>query len=130
MSLGRRLFNAAGHRIRQGIDDVLSGQSAYDSAREELEEHLRRPGPPPGSRPPSTQSPFVSPTAHPYAREYRLLGAPVGSDLKTVQACWRKLVRETHPDRFQQDPEEQQRAGERLRKLNEAYDRIMAYLER
>lgn len=132
MSLGRRFLRAAGYRIRQGIEEAV-GRAAPDPARTELDDFLRRPTPPPpGRTPPPGGTPSAQrpspPQAHPYAREYRLLGAPVGSDLRTVQACWRKLVRETHPDRFQNDPAEQQRANERLRRINEAYERLKGYL--
>jgi curved DNA-binding protein CbpA len=53
----------------------------------------------------------------------------VGSDLPTVRRHWQQLVRQTHPDHFAEDPVEQRRATDRLRRLNAAFERLGAYLE-
>jgi DnaJ-domain-containing protein 1 len=131
MSFGRRLFRAAERTLREGLEHAVGGtQSAYDAARAELEDHLK------WDSVPSQGAPNRSGAAgfdraeatNPYAREYRLLGAPIGSDLKTVQTCWRKLVRENHPDRFAGDPDAERQATARLRKINEAYERLKSHL--
>ena len=129
MSMGERLWRIARQRVARTLDEALHGSG--DPAREELEAFLQDPTPP--RRPQPAPAETVSPnpgvrTPHPFEREYRLLGAPVGSDLETVRDCWRRLVRETHPDRFAGQPERQQRATESLRRLNEAYERLRAYL--
>lgn len=60
---------------------------------------------------------------------YALLGVPRDAPITEVKAAWRALVRETHPDRAMARgvPEEAVRlATERLRALNQAYERIQA----
>ncbi|HTE18901.1 MAG TPA: J domain-containing protein [Armatimonadota bacterium] len=144
MSLGYRMWRIARRRVLNGLGlgDGPAG-SRRDPAREELDQFLREQEdaaasrakadsgaprdwrrPPPG--PPRRPS---SPPPHPYAADYALLGAPVGADFATVQHSWRRLVRETHPDRFAGQPEEQQRASDRLRAINEAYHRLAEHLQ-
>lgn len=60
---------------------------------------------------------------------YVLLGVEATDDLDTVRKAWLALVRETHPDRMMARgvPEEAVRlATERMRVLNNAYERIQA----
>ena len=135
MSMGRRIWRIARRSLQEGLEKVERAAGGWrDPAREELEEFLKSPSPPapPGASrapDPPRASPPEPPPPHPYAYEYRLLGAPVGSDLETVQRCWRVLVRETHPDRFAGNPEAQARAAERLLRVNQAYERLRGYLE-
>ena len=44
---------------------------------------------------------------------------------KEVQAAYRKLILQYHPDRFINEPEKQKLANEILQGLNEAYDFLM-----
>jgi DnaJ-domain-containing protein 1 len=136
MSIPDRIWRIARQRVRSKLgmqqgsafreSQPWSGGSA-SSPREELEEYLRTPE---AERLRTTgASGGPASATHPYAREYKLLGAPIGSDLETVQRCWRKLVRETHPDRFAGDADEQKRAADRLRRVNNAYERLKKYLE-
>ena len=145
MSMGYRMWRIARRRVMQGLGlEEGAGSRRTDPAREELDEFLQeQDDDPTASRrgataggpgdwrrtPPSASRKPSSPPPHPYAAEYKLLGVPVGSDFATVQQCWRRLVRQTHPDRFAGDPEEQQRASERLRAINEAYHRLEAHLQ-
>ncbi|MCI4662616.1 MAG: molecular chaperone DjiA [Neomegalonema sp.] len=60
---------------------------------------------------------------------YALLGVSHDADLDEVRAAWRRLVRETHPDRMlaRGVPEEAVKmASKRLVVLNSAYERILA----
>lgn len=60
---------------------------------------------------------------------YVLLGVEPSADMSEIKAAWRALVRETHPDRMMARglPEEAVKlAGERLRALNLAYERIQS----
>jgi DnaJ-domain-containing protein 1 len=131
MSIPDRLWRMARHRVKDSLGLVQGSafKQRRSAAREELEEFLCRPEATP-SRPQSTPAPPQPHTPkppHPYTREYKLLGAPVGSDLATVRQCWRRMVRETHPDRFAAAQEKEQ-AAERLRKVNEAYRVLRAHL--
>lgn len=132
MTLGRRVLRLASYRVRRQLDLALEGL-------DQQSEPSPRPAAPEASHPeprPRTIPPVGPPapqwnraTPHPYQHEYRLLGAPVGSDLKTARRHWQQLVRRTHPDHFAADPAEQRRASERLRRLNAAFERLRAYLE-
>ncbi|MCC5946022.1 MAG: J domain-containing protein [Bernardetiaceae bacterium] len=59
------------------------------------------------------------------AQYYRELGLPVGSSYEQIRQAYRKLMKEHHPDRFQ-DPQKQKIAAERSKKITEAY----AYFKR
>lgn len=137
MNLGRRLLHLAQRGVNDALDwveDAASGRR--DPARDELEDYLRAPDSPaatafsssPGraAPPPPSSPPPPPPQVHPLAAEYRLVGAPIGSDLETVTRCWRERVRELHPDRFAHDAAAQSRASERFRTVNEAYQKLRA----
>lgn len=63
------------------------------------------------------------------ARWYANLEVPYGSDLDTVQAAWKKLVRAYHPDRHGQDVEKRETATEIVKELNNAYEQLKKHLE-
>jgi DnaJ-domain-containing protein 1 len=146
MTLGQRLWRLAKHRVRRGLGLEQGAPLRSSPAWRELENFLReaaqaaeaaaeqrsatRPGttsrPSEASARPTARP--ASPPPHPYAAEYRLLQVPVGSDVLTVRSAWRKLVRETHPDRFAGDAEAQRKATERLRQINAAYEALSGYL--
>jgi hypothetical protein len=117
MSLSRRLLRMA----RQALDDLADGYrepADRADARQELEEALAGP----------RYRPKPPPPPHPLKQYYDALGAPVGADLATVEKIWRRRVLESHPDRFMHDPIEQQRASDRLRRLNAAHDVLVREL--
>ncbi len=63
----------------------------------------------------------------PRSDPYSILGVPAGADLPAIKAAYRKLVRETHPDRLiaQGVPEEfVVLATEKLATINQAYEQI------
>lgn len=64
------------------------------------------------------------------ADAYRALEVPVGSDRAAVKAAYRRLMKRYHQDRFENDPERRETAGEVSKRLNLAYDRILEYLDR
>ncbi len=138
MTLPGRIYRLARHHVRRRLGLVQgTGFRIADPAREELEQCLREaaqalrararraagagPAAPGATVPPE-------PAPHPLAREYALLGVPIGADLPTVRASWRRIVREIHPDRYAHDPGAQRRAAECLRRVNDAYDRLRAHL--
>ncbi len=57
---------------------------------------------------------------------YSNLEVPYGSDLKTVRAAYRKLLRKYHPDLHQADEEKRKIAQQITTQLNDAY----TYFER
>lgn len=55
---------------------------------------------------------------------YSVLGvSPTATD-EEVKSAYRKLARRYHPDKYASDPEAARRAEEKMKEINEAYDRI------
>jgi DnaJ-like protein len=52
---------------------------------------------------------------------YRALGLQPGASAKEVRTAYLRLVKQCHPDRFQQNSRAQLQAQERLKEINEAY---------
>lgn len=61
-------------------------------------------------------------------RSYVTLGLKVGASPEEVKEAYRDLVKVWHPDRFTDNPRLQQRAQEKLKEINLAYDTLLAYL--
>lgn len=122
MSVSRRLIRIARQTLADLTDGMHEPADRVD-ARQELESYLAgpryQPKPPPPPPPP-----------HPLKQFYEALGAPVGSDLATVEKIWRRKVLENHPDRFMHDPAEQRRASDRLRRINAAHEVLVRELSR
>jgi curved DNA-binding protein CbpA len=59
-------------------------------------------------------------------RYYETLGLWPGASLEELRRAYRGLVRVWHPDRFNNDPELQQRAQEKLKVINESYSKLRA----
>ena len=55
-------------------------------------------------------------------KAYELLGVKPGVSIKELKAAQRDLAKVWHPDRFQHDPRLQEKAQEKLKEINEAYD--------
>jgi DnaJ-class molecular chaperone len=126
MSIPRRIL----HIARRTLNDFADGfqePTHRSDARDELESFLAGPGRRSSTPPPSAAPP---PPPDPLKLHYDILGAPVGADLETVERIWRKLVLENHPDRFMHDLAMQQRASERLRRINAAHDVLERELQR
>lgn len=72
---------------------------------------------------------YATVTTHPLEREYRLLKAPVGSDLITVRRCYLRYVKLHHPDQHPHDAELRAQAQELTVQANLAYRRLREYHE-
>lgn len=60
---------------------------------------------------------------HEELNRYReLLGVAPGASAKELKEAYRDLAKVWHPDRFSHDPRLQQKAQEKLKEINEAYD--------
>jgi DnaJ-domain-containing protein 1 len=70
-----------------------------------------------GSRPKTT----LTPEDAALAKNYANLEVPYGSDLKTVHAAWRQLMKKYHPDLHCRDAEKRRIANELTARLTQAY---------
>ena len=59
-------------------------------------------------------------------RFYELLGVPPGASRQELKAAYRDLTKVWHPDRFAHDPRLQQKAEEKLKEINEAYEHLIS----
>ncbi|HKQ51991.1 MAG TPA: J domain-containing protein, partial [Pyrinomonadaceae bacterium] len=57
---------------------------------------------------------------------YELLGVRPGASIQELKTAHRDLAKVWHPDRFAHDPRLQQKAQEKLKEINEAYDQLTA----
>ena len=55
------------------------------------------------------------------AEYYANLELPYGSDLETVRAAWRRMMKQYHPDRHARDEEKRRTADELTARLTRAY---------
>ena len=58
------------------------------------------------------------------SKAYDLLGVKPGVSIRELKAAHRDLAKVWHPDRFQHDPRLQEKAQEKLKEINEAYEQI------
>jgi len=59
-------------------------------------------------------------------RYYRVLGLEPGVSLEELKQTHKDLVKVWHPDRFADDPRLQQKAQEKLKEINEAYEQVLS----
>src|SRR4030095_387351 len=59
-------------------------------------------------------------------RFYELLGVSPGASRQELKAAYRDLTKVWHPDRFAHDPRLQQKAEEKLKEINEAYEHLIS----
>ena len=58
-------------------------------------------------------------------KAYELLGVKPGVSNRELKAAHRDLAKVWHPDRFQHDPRLQEKAQDKLKEINEAYERML-----
>jgi DnaJ-like protein len=59
-------------------------------------------------------------------RPYEVLGVKPGVSDRELKAAHRDLAKVWHPDRFQHDPRLQEKAQEKLKEINEAYEQLLS----
>jgi len=59
-------------------------------------------------------------------RFYEVLGLRPGASRQELKAAYRDLTKVWHPDRFTHDPRLQQKAEEKLKEINEAYEQLIS----
>ncbi len=59
---------------------------------------------------------------------YELLGLKPGASEEEIKQAYRDLARVWHPDRFARDSRLQKKAEEKMKEINEAYQKIQDYL--
>ena len=88
------------------------------------------PPPPTGGDPgPARPTPAARAPDDELAGYYANLEIPRGSDLETVRAAWKGMMRKYHPDLHGADPEKRRLAGELTANLTRAYQELAAALE-
>lgn len=55
---------------------------------------------------------------------YQILEVEIGDSIEQIRESYLNLVKVWHPDRFTHDPKLKQKASEKLKNINDAYDRI------
>ena len=58
------------------------------------------------------------------SKAYELLGVKPGVSIRELKAAHRDLAKVWHPDRFLHDPRLQEKAQEKLKEINEAYEHL------
>jgi hypothetical protein len=59
-------------------------------------------------------------------RCYELLGVRPGVSVQELKSAYRDLAKVWHPDRFAHDPRLQQKAQEKLKEINDAYEQLVS----
>ena len=90
---------------------------------------IRPPSPSIGEDPSHRRPPAPSQPPDELAGYYANLEIPCGSDLDTVRAAWKGMMKKYHPDLHGADPEKRRLAGELTANLTRAYQELEAALE-
>lgn len=61
-----------------------------------------------------------------FGKAYEVLGVKPGVSARELKAAHRDLAKVWHPDRFVHDPRLQEKAQEKLKEINEAYDQLIS----
>ena len=112
---------AAPKSLRIAVDEAVAAR---------LTAHFRRFVEDDGARASQTEAPSVGRTQSPdddLQRAYRTLGVSPGATDEEVEAAWRTLRIEFHPDRAAADPVEFKRRSRQAAQINWARDTILAH---
>lgn len=85
-------------------------------------------------REPTPEATGIEPAGHKVTMDFiescHTLGVKPSDSPEEIARAYRDLVRVWHPDRFASTPRLQQKAGEKLRLINEAYGEILTHLDK
>lgn len=56
---------------------------------------------------------------------YQVLGVPEGASKEDIKKAYRDLVKQHHPDKFANNPSEKEYHENRLKEINEAYEKLI-----
>lgn len=124
MSIGRRLTRILRAQLGAFRDDPLEPEEAEVSGDASSGGRAAR------GQAEATDAEEPTPDVPPeVAKAYRALEVPVGSGREAVKKGYRRMMKQYHQDRFQNDPEKRDVAGEVSKRLNDAYERVLDYLD-
>src|ERR1700686_1993616 len=69
----------------------------------------------------------VEPDMPDHRKHLHTLGLIAGATSEEIHQAFRDLVKVWHPDRFEDDPRLREKAQERLKEINQAYERLKDY---
>lgn len=124
MGIGKRLWNLARAELGALRDaPFLStvgtrGAKSEDAGWEDAEADAQRKG---DAQAKDSQHAQIE-------KYYANLELPVGSNWSKVKSAYRRLMRQYHPDRHREDPEQQRLATELTQKLRVAYEALDQHL--
>ncbi|PQJ35887.1 hypothetical protein BSZ35_15915 [Salinibacter sp. 10B] len=118
MSLSRRLKRI----VRAHLGDLRADSNGPETTDVDWDDPL-------SSEPPSGSGASSAEVPPDVAKAYRALEVPVGSDRETVKTGYRRVMKQYHQDRFEQDEEKREVAGEVSKRVNAAYQRVLEYLD-
>jgi DnaJ-domain-containing protein 1 len=122
------------HRERDERD--ARQRAAADDAFRRMKEQAARGGPPP-PRPGATggsshagRPPRPGSTEAHLADWYRVLNLTADADLAQIKTAYRQMMRKYHPDMHAGNPQKQKAATELSMRVTEAYNGLVAHLEK
>ena len=129
MSLRKRLLLAAKTELTAAwrklqsskvhISDSIEKELQEAEAELKRQEELRQ-----TSTKPSTEQYSLE-----VSRAYANLELPIGADANEVRTAYRRLMKRYHPDQHHEDQTKENAANELTRKLKDAHDKLIAFLE-
>ena len=111
-------------------------RAEVEHARKSLADRLRRVREPERYDGPKKEPAAAPAATGPHApsdevrRAFAALELPLTADADEIRRAWKSLVARFHPDRHATDPEREQGATELTRRLTEARDRALAWVEK
>lgn len=126
------IFSRLGRLARSELND-LADRVRHQADRAARPEPESRDDPParPSHEPGRRRRPQPAPPAYPreILQAYAALELEPGRDREAVRHAYRELTRRYHPDRHQAEPTKLDTATELTRRLREAYETLLTWLE-